>query len=113
VSNKTKLRPLVHSSYDYLLSKFYESEYGLINVSVESLQAIVDRVEAEAQKIGRIPDGLRYSIDEINYVLRRITELGVAGSFSGNDDIMIFGDALRHRFELFLKILDEMDADVR
>lgn len=110
---KTKLRNLVHSSYDYLISKFYESEHALSMVSVQSLQEMVNKVEAEAQSIGRIPEGLKYAIDDLHYVLRRMLELDADGSFRGNYDLSVFGDAVKLRFEHFLSILDEMDAGER
>lgn len=112
-TKRPKLRPLIHNSYDFLITKFYEREYALVGVSVKSLQRMVKEVTAAAATIypNGFPDGLTYSLDEVNYVLRRLTEMDAQGQIAGNDDVAVFADAFKHRFDEFLGILDEIDEE--
>ena len=108
---QVKLRSLIHESYTYLISKFYDSEPALVIVSVRSLQRMVNQVEEAARTIysTRLPDGLTYSLEEVHYVLNRLSEMDAAGKIAGNQDVYVFGDAFQHRFDEFLGILEEID----
>jgi hypothetical protein len=110
---KPKLRPLIHESWSYLITKFYDSEPALVIVSVRSLQKMIQEVEEAAKVIypDEFPVGLAYSLEEVRYVLDRLTEMDARGQIAGNKDVYVFGDAFRHRFEEFLGILDEIDAE--
>ena len=112
-TKRPKLRPLIHESYSYLLTKFYDSEPALVIVSVKTLQSMIKKVTDAAATVfpQGFPVGLTYSLDEVNYVLRRVTEMDAANQIAGNDDVYVFGDSLRRRFEAFLGILDEIDAE--
>lgn len=108
-----KLRPLIHKSYDYLITKFYDSEPALVIVSVKTLRDMIKKVEEAAKTIypTRFPDGLTYSLEEVHYVLDRLTEMDARGQIAGNKDVYVFGDAFQRRFEEFLGILDEIDEE--
>jgi hypothetical protein len=109
---KPKLRPLIQD-YTYLISKFYDSEPGLVIVSVRTLQGMIKEVEKAAKVV--YPEGfsvgLAYSLEEVHYVLDRLTEMDARGQIAGNKDVYVFGDAFKHRFEEFLGILDEIDQE--
>jgi hypothetical protein len=80
---------------------------------VRSLQDMIREVEAAAKVIypDEFPVGLTYSLEEVHYVLDRLTEMDARGQIAGNKDIYVFGDAFRRRFEEFLGILDEIDQE--
>lgn len=108
-----KLRPIIHSSYSYLITKLYDSEYSLAVVSIRTLRQMVDQVKSEAETIfgGGEPIGLKYELEEVNYVLRRLQEMHDAGQLLGNEDVRVFGDSLKLRFNRFVKVLEEIDQD--
>ena len=111
---KPSLRALIHPSYSYLITKFHDtSEPALVIVSVKSLQEMVNEVEKTAASIypDDLPDSLHYSLEDVNYVLRRLTEMDAQGQIAGNEDVRVFADSFRHRFTELLEHLENIDAD--
>lgn len=111
---KPSLRALIHPSYTWLMTKFHDtSEPGLVIVSVKTLQDMVNEVEKTAATIypDDLPDSLHYSLKDVNYVLRRLTEMDAQGQIVGNEDVRVFGDSFQRRFAELLEHLENIDAE--
>lgn len=113
--NQVKLRPLIHKSYTYFFEKLHEDNHPLSSSNVGALKEMVDKVEEAAATIypTGLPDGFRYAIDDVNYVLKRLGQAAAGEVQMPKDDVLVFADALESHFDLFLDILDEVDEGQR
>ena len=112
-TEKIKLRPLIDKSWDYLLGTFYTAEASTVTSNAEHLHDMMQKVfNALHVKYGEIlPQKLKYEMDAVNYALARISEYSDSGAGSGDTELAMIADAFVYRFEPFLKLLEQEDAE--
>ncbi|WP_046244994.1 hypothetical protein [Hymenobacter terrenus] len=111
------IRNIIPGSHSYHISKIFDgihTGHPLAKLNLKTVRDYYAKVKEaldEKDPSWRDRQGLAGQVDEIDYALDRLSGWTEAGNLEGNRDASVFLDALGGYFEVFISMLDEVDAE--